>query len=382
MALNLLVVKMSSMGDVVHAQPLASDLRRHLPGARIDWVCESAFAAIPAMNPAVSGVIPIAWRKWRRNLGDPSVRAAIGEFLRRLRAARYDWVIDCQGLVKSALVARIARAARRAGPGWGSAREPIASLAYGLRVDVPWDRHVVLRNRMVGAAALGYRVDEPARFGLDAPAFAPGWLHDLAVPGGAALQRAVLITGASRPQKLWPDDRWIDVARHLRRDRGLRLVWFWGSEAELKRARRLAAACGTVADRAVAGTGERSESAPELPDDVRPERGDSTTGVDSLIPPFLTVAEAAGLLAGSDLVVGLDTGFTHLAGALGRPTIGIFCDFDAVQCAVSGDAFCASFGGIGQVPTTAEIRFAIEQAAASSADGGGAAAAARLRTTT
>jgi heptosyltransferase I len=96
--------------------------------------------------------------------------------------------------------------------------------------------------------------------------------------------------------------------------------------------------------------------------DVRSGAAGATTVADSILPPFLTVADAAGLLATGAVVVGLDTGFTHLAGALGRPTIGIFCDFDAVQCAVSGDGFCASFGGIGRTPTTTEVADAALQA--------------------
>jgi heptosyltransferase I len=273
----------------------------------------------------------------------------------RLRSVRYDWVLDCQGLIKSAVVARLARASDRAGPDWRSAREPLASLAYRLKAAVPRELHVVTRNRMIGAAAFGYPLDEPPRFGLQVPAFEPPWLGaSTAVPAGdvgATPPHAVLITGASRPQKLWPDHHWVEIGRGLR-DRGYRLVWFWGSEAERARAMQLAAACGTVAD--------LTQGA-----DVR-AGNDSATTV-SIVPPFLAVADAAGLLASSRLVVGLDTGFTHLAGALGRPTIGIFCDFDATQCAVSGDGFCASLGGVGQVPSTREVGGAIDAAVAGAA---------------
>jgi heptosyltransferase I len=160
----------------------------------------------------------------------------------------------------------------------------------------------------------------------------------------------VLISGASRAEKLWPDGHWLEVAATLR-ERGCRLVWFWGSAAERDRALRLAHACGSVVDAGGApdasvtggmdGTGGAGRAA-ESP-------------VLSVVPPFLSVADAAGLLASAAVVVGLDTGFTHLAGALGRPTVAIFCDFDAMQCAVSGDGHCESFGGIGQVPAVATV---------------------------
>lgn len=287
----------------------------------------------------------------------------MADFRDRLRAVRYDWVLDCQGLIKSALVARIARTQRRAGPGWQSAREPIASLGYDLRADVPWNLHVVERNRAIGAAAFGYRLDGPAGFGLQVPSFRPDWLTD--EPGAttrSARPLAVLITGASRSQKLWPDAHWIEVARALRA-RGYRLVWFWGSPGEHERASRLAAACGSV--RQVGDVPVAASERGMTGDAGAAHASGPVAGADSIIPPFLSVGDAAGLLAAGAIVIGLDTGFTHLAGALGRPTIGIFCDFDATQCAVSGDGFCASFGGVGKVPTTTDILDAIEQALSS-----------------
>jgi heptosyltransferase-1 len=327
----VLVVKMSSMGDIVHAQPVVSDLLAHVPGVTVDWVAEAAFAGIPAMNPGVATVIPIAWRKWRRTLREPATRAAMTAFRERLHAVDYDWIVDCQGLLKSAAVSRVARGRHRAGPSWSSAREPLASLAYDRRAQVPWSLHVVARHRAIAAAAFGYGVDGPARFGLRVPTFAPAWL-----PAHAPL--AVLVPGASRPEKLWPEDRWIEVGRGLVA-RGLSLAWLWGSPDELERVRRLAAGCGGAVRDASAAGGVRND----------------TPVPTSVLPPFLSVADAAGLVARARVVVGLDTGFTHLAGALGRPTVGIFCDFDATQCAVSGDARCESFGGIGQTPGVAEI---------------------------
>ncbi len=326
--MRILIVKMSSMGDVVHAQPLATDLRSHCPEARIDWVVEAPFAALPAMNPAVNEVIPIAWRRWRKNLGKPETRAAMKAFWQRLRAHRYDLVLDCQGLIKSAAVVRMAHALHRVGPDRASAREGLAACAYDRPVPVPRDWHVVRRNRAIGAAALGYSIDGPARFGLSVPALSPQ-----EAPWMPTRPMALLVTGASRDAKLWPESQWVETAVHLQRA-GLDLLWFWGAPAEEARARRLAEAAVQAA-------------------------GDAATG--SVIPPFLSVHDAARALRSARIVVGLDTGFTHLAAALGRPTIGIYTDFDAVQCAVSGDSFCASFGGIGQIPATADVLAAIDQ---------------------
>lgn len=312
--MRFLIVKMSSMGDVVHAQPLASDLKRAFPLARIDWVVERPFAAICALNPAIDRVLPIAWRRWRRRLGDPLVRADMRAFRDALRETVYDEVFDCQGLIKSALVVRLSRARRRNGPDWRSAREPLASLAYDRRVAIPRDWHVIRRNRAVGALSMGYPMD-PADIAPLAASPPDPQRHDW----WPSQPTVVLITGASREPKLWPEPHWQAVAAHLQ-SHGLRIVWLWGSEAERERAQRLAA------------------SAPG-----------------SIVPPFLSVADAASVLGAARGVIGLDTGFTHLAAALGVATVGIFCDFDAVQCAVTGPAPCESLGGIGQVPAVAQV---------------------------
>ena len=326
--MRILIVKMSSMGDVVHAQPLAADLRRVFPDARIEWVVEKSFQDICRLNPAIDDVVPIAWRRWRKQLLSPAVRGEMADFHQRLTREPFDLVIDCQGLIKSAVVARMAPARLRAGPAWAFAREPLASLAYDRKAIVPRDWHVVRRNRAVGAAGGGYSLEWPASFGLEVPvpdADEAPWLP--------SQDYALLVTGASRDDKLWPEAHWVLVAQRLQQA-GLALVWFWGTEAERARAERLSRLTAQA------------------------EGGAATPAV---VPPFLTVRDAARVLAGANVTVGLDTGFTHLSGALGRPTIGIFCDFDAVQCAVTGDSFCASFGGVGQVPRPAEVVGAIEQ---------------------
>ncbi|MGE0310596.1 MAG: lipopolysaccharide heptosyltransferase I [Lautropia sp.] len=328
--MHVLIVKMSSMGDVVHAQALASDVLAAFPGARIDWVVERAFAPICALNPAIARVVPIAWRRWRSRLRDPGVRAELADFLRSLRGERYDHILDCQGLIKSAAIVRLARGANRIGPDRRSARESIASLCYDTRVSVPRDWHVIRRNRAIGALGLGYPLDASP-----APALHAAPPDPLAMPWWPAQAPVVLVTGASRDAKLWPEAHWLALVDRLAAA-GLPVVWFWGSDAEKARAERLQAAATAAASA-------------------------SGTRLRSVVPPFLTVGEAASVLGAAGAVVGLDTGFTHLAAALGVPTVGIFCDFDAVQCAVSGPARCESFGGVGLIPPASQVIAAAER---------------------
>jgi len=143
---RILIVKTSSMGDVVHALPLASDLARHVPDAKIDWLVEESFAAIPAMSRHVAGVKQVALRRWRRRPFQPRTRAEIAAVKGGLRRSTYDWVLDAQGLLKSAWVARWA-GAPVAGFSSRSARERVASLFYARRFDIPRELHAVDRCR-------------------------------------------------------------------------------------------------------------------------------------------------------------------------------------------------------------------------------------------
>ncbi len=314
--MRLLIVKTSSMGDVVHALPAVSDILRAQPGAQIDWLVEPPFAAIPQLHPGVRRVLPLPWRRWRRQLWKVEAWRGIGALRAELRAERYDRVLDLQGLLKSALWARQARAPV-AGFDRHSIREPLAAALYAQRLPVPRTLQAVDRCRRLAAAALA--LPEPlarAEFGLVAPQ--AGWL-----PAAGQAGYAVLIPNASRPEKLWPQDDWVAVGRRLR-EAGLALAVLWGSAAEEAQARAIAAGCGAE------------------------------------VPPFLKVAEAAALLAGARQVVGLDTGFSHLAAAFGRPVVGIYCDHDPGLAGLTGSGPLHCLGGKARVPARAEVLRAVD----------------------
>lgn len=306
--MRLLIVKTSSMGDVVHATPVVADVLAHFSGARIDWLVEPAFAAIAQMHPGVQRVLTVPWRKWRGALLKGDTWRAMGALRQQLRDGHYDLVLDLQGLLKSALWARQA-GAPVAGYDRASIREPAASWLYARKAAVPQQLHAVQRCRLLAAAHLGYPAPQGVpQFGLRAPA--PVWKQRGAY--------GVIIPNASRPEKLWPERHWVAIGRRMR-ELGWTPVVLWGRETEQTLAERIAASC------------------------------------DGDVPPFLKVGEMAAVLAGAEHVVGLDTGFTHLAAALGRPTVGIYCDHEPGLAGITGPGQVASIGGKGQVPSRADV---------------------------
>jgi heptosyltransferase-1 len=310
---RVLIVKTSSMGDVVHALPAVSDMLRALPGLQVDWLVEAPFAAIPRLHPGVGRVLPLAWRQWRKRLFQPDTRAAMAALRAELQCERFDAVLDLQGLLKSVLWGLQARGPLL-GYGFASIREPAAALFYRRRADVPRDLQAVERNRRLAAAHLGYMLPTSAPdFGIAPPV--GSW------SAGAA--SAALIPCASRPEKLWPEDRWIAVGQRLRAS-GLLPVLVWGSDDERLRAERIAAGCRGV------------------------------------VPPFLSVTDTAALLGQARQIVGLDTGFSHLGAALGAPTVGIYCDHAPGLAGITGPGPVASLGGPGQLPALAAVMAALD----------------------
>ena len=307
--MRILIVKTSSMGDVIHALPLASDLAAALPRVHIDWLVEESFAAIPAMSPHVARVRQVALRRWRRTLLTRTAWRELTAAQHTVEAAGYDWVLDVQGLLKSAWMARWA-AAPVAGPASGSARERWAALWYTRPVSVPRELHAVERCRRIGAAVFGYDIDTPPRFDLSPPA---ATRRDVSSP------YAVLLVNASRATKLWPEERWLELERWLA-TRAMPSLLFWGTADEAARAERLAPAM------------QRARVMPRAPLDA-----------------------IAATLNGAAIVIGLDTGLTHLAAALGRPTIGIFCDYDPSLVGLVGAGPVASLGGVANAPTTEAV---------------------------
>lgn len=279
--MKVLIIKTSSMGDVLHTLPALTDAMRAIEGIRFDWVVEENFAQIPGWHPAVDRVIPVAIRRWRKHWFGSQQREERVAFKRELQSCTYDVIIDAQGLIKSAaLVTRLAKGVKH-GHDSRSAREPFASWWYDKRHEIDKRQHAVERTRELFAKSLGYEL--PARKGDYAIA-----AHLLANAAQQATPYLVFLHATTRDNKHWPEAHWRELISLLA-DSGLQIKLPWGAEHEHQRAQRLAEGFDHV--------------------DVLPK---------------LTLEQVARTLASAQAVVSVDTGLSHLAAALDRPNITLY----------------------------------------------------------
>lgn len=299
--MKILIVKLSSLGDVVHAMPAVQDIRRALPQAQIDWVVERGFAPLVRRCEGVGRVIECELRRWRKAPLSAETRRAFAAFKADLRRDAYDAVLDLQGLTKSALVAwlarltptgkRVAMANQTEGSGYEAPTRWVADVA----VPLPSHIHALTRSRELSARALAYGVPSAMSFGLLARL---GTQHVATKYVACAARTAItggglvaFVHGTSRADKLWPVAHWIalGLALHVQ---GLSVALPHGSDEELQRANEIAAA---------------------LPN--------------ALVWPRLGLDALVDALAGCVGVIGVDSGLSHIAVALDLPHVQLY-NFD------------------------------------------------------
>jgi heptosyltransferase I len=319
--LKILIVRVSSLGDVVHNMPMVADILRHHPDAVIDWAVEEAYVDLVRLNEGVRKVIPFALRRWRKNLLAITTHAEICGFHRALRQEAYDVVFDTQGLLKTGLVMGMARlnpGGKRVGLAngtEGSGYEGLSRIFHTASVAVGSRTHAVLRGRLVAAETFGYAIAYPADFNLKIPAARPDWLP--------AEPYAVFFHATARASKQWPAAHWVGLARLLA-ERGLPVLLPWGNANEKLQAQQLAS---------------RMANARVL--------------------PRLSMMDAVLLAGKAALAVGVDTGLTHIAAALNRPTVELYCDSPRWKTQGDWSPRIINLGDMGTPPAVEQVEAAV-----------------------
>ena len=289
--MKVLIIKTSSMGDVIHTLPALSDAASAIPGIEFDWVVEKSFQDIPHWHPAVKRVLPIEFRKWRKTPLRSLLSKPWQEFYSAIREQKYDLVIDAQGLTKSALLARLAHGQRH-GLSSRSARDPIACIHYHKRHKVSWDQHAVSRLRHLFADAIGYDLPTTApTYGIDPTQLQP---CDFAAP------YVVFLHGTTWVTKLWPESYWAELAARVI-DAGFNLYLPSGNQEEYDRAKRIAGELKNVT-----------------------------------VMPRKEITELASILYSAKGAVAVDTGLGHLAAALEVPNVSLYGATDAAMTGAFG----------------------------------------------
>mgnify|MGYP001170270120 CR=1 FL=1 len=286
--MKVLVVKMSSMGDVVHALPAVVEARRELPNLKFHWVVEEGFKCIPETHPQVDEVIPIAIRRWRKNWLASLRSGEIAEFCRILKANHYDLIIDGQGLIKSAIVGMLAKGSV-SGFSWQSARESLASLTYRRTITVKKNLHAVERQRQLFARLLGYESGGLVDYGLQP-----------ATVDSQGSRTIILLHGTSWDSKLWPVANWCSLCR-MAIEEGYEVLIPSGNEGESRRAEAIAANTGAT----------RLSSIP--------------------------LSELISIMGTCSAAVSVDTGLGHVASALGLPLVAFYGATDPTLTGIHGD---------------------------------------------
>lgn len=277
--MKILLVKTSSIGDLIHTMPAIVDAMGHRPDIRFDWLVEERLAPICRWHPAVDKVITVAYRTWRRHPMRGIFGGALSAFRNRLRSTQYDLVLDAQGLYKSAVMTALADGNEKHGFDLASCREKLAPLAYGTRHSVSRKGHAIHRQRQLFALAIGYPLpDASPDFGID-----PGHFSRPEIRGRYVL----CLHGGNWRTKQWPVARWRGLAR-LAAAAGMRICVPWFNEPDERRARAIA------------------------------------RGPENVLTPKADLEQMGRLIAHAEIVVSVESGLGHLASALGVPTVSLF----------------------------------------------------------
>jgi heptosyltransferase-1 len=278
--MRVLFVKLTSMGDLIHALPALTDVARIIPEISFDWVIEKNFSEVAKWHPAVKNIIPTSHRRWKKNLLECYQKGEIQQFIKSLRKEKYDLVIDGQASIKSAIIMLLSRGLR-CGLDINSAREWLAHLAYQKKFFVDKDMHAVNRLRLLFANIFDYPIKGKPDYGIANYKF-PALNFVLPKP------YLVFVHNASWQSKLWPEPYWRQLCAFAMRD-GFNVLLPWGNEAEKRRAIRI-----------------------------------KMNNPNTQVLPFCSLSQHAAILKQSNGAICSDTGLSHLAAALNVPAVTLY----------------------------------------------------------
>ena len=314
---RILLIKTSSLGDVIHNLPVVNDIHTHFPNMEIDWVVEESFADMPRLHLHVNQVFTAAMRRWKKHIFSQKTWHEITKFKKLIQQNQYDAIIDTQGLLKSALITRCANGVKH-GYDKSSIRESLASYFYDKTYNISYQQHAVTRNRALVALSLGFAAPTNAPdYGISAPKC------EVTLPE----KYIVALHSTSRTSKLWPTQYWADLGKQLAQQ-NLSLVLPWASDTEHLRAQAIAQ---------------------QVPG--------------SIVLPQLNIRELSGVIANATAAIGVDTGLSHLAAALNRPTVAIYTDTMPMLTGVMAGAHtkAINLGGIAQIPSVNDVLQALNK---------------------
>ena len=291
--MRVLIVKVSSLGDIIHTLPAVTDAKQAHPNLVFDWVVEENFTEVPSWHPAVDRVIPVAIRRWRKSLMKTYLNHEYRTFKRALQGTRYDLVIDAQGLIKSGIISRMSRGLT-IGLSNRTVREPLAALFYNKAYSVPWTEHAVDRVRQLFSRALQYQYDtDSISYGIDRAKLKTKTEN-------LSGKTVVFLHGTTRVNKYWPKENWHNLAK-LATDYGYDVALPWGTSEEKKRAEFI---------------GEGNLNVKIL-------------GKKSLSDLAVVIIKSKGVIA-------VDTGLGHLAAALSKSTVSLYGPTNPALCGTYG----------------------------------------------
>ncbi len=335
---KILLVKISSLGDVLHNVPIVWDLRKRIPNAQIDWIVEEAYVHLLEPLKSTEGfrgidrIIPVALRRWRKNLWSLSTWKEFFAMRKELQETTYDVILETQGLIKSAVLCALTKksdtaiVAGLANATEYSGYEPLARMFYTQAVHVPLQCHAIDRSRYVMCTAFDWpllsREDQP-------PLFYPlQWVERLPVlvmkdlqksQDGSVLPYILCFHSSARAAKRWSSETWVDLGRALS-SQGYQLVFPWGTPKEKSLSDWMAS---------------------QIPG--------------AFVPRAISIEEAYPLIAHAALTIGVDTGLTHLAAVLGKPTVEIYCDSPRWKTEGYWSNQIANHGDLKNPPTVTEV---------------------------